>query len=273
MISIITTSYNQLGTLKLLLASLERQTVRDFEVVVADDGSSDGTAEFCTQYRALPLVFVTQPDDGYRKARICNEALSRSRGDYLVFLDSDVIVAKTFLEDHLALRREGAYVCGRRVDLGPEFTRSVSEDQVRSGFYDGLRMALILSAWRGDTEGWKRAWRVTTPWLRRVMGYGRPIDILGSNFSAWKTDMLEVNGFNEALEAYWGEDGDLFVRLRNSGKRAINGKGMCVQYHVFHKRRAPTPGNVALVAEKLKRTDYTRAEKGYSARFSATPGR
>ncbi len=268
MISIITTSYNQLGTLKLLLASLERQTVRDFEVVVADDGSSDGTAEFCAQYRALPLVFVTQADEGYRKARICNEALSRARGDYLVFLDSDVILERRFLEDHLALRREGSYVCGRRVDLGQEFTRGITEGKVRSGYFDALRFSVLVSAWKGDTENWKRAWRVTTPWLRRVMGYERAIDILGSNFSAWKKDMLEVNGFNEALEAYWGEDGDLFVRLRNTGKQAINAKGMCVQYHVFHKRRAPTPENVALVAEKLKRSDYKRAELGYSSRFA-----
>jgi GT2 family glycosyltransferase len=108
----------------------------------------------------------------------------------------------------------------------------------------------------------KRAIRIPSAAARRFLGYDKPIDILGSNFSAWKSDLVEVNGFNEALEAYWGEDGDLFIRLRNVGKKSRSAKGLCVQYHLFHKRREPSAENQARVSELLKRSDYKWATQG-----------
>src|SRR4030067_2107255 len=67
--SIIITSYNQRPTLELLLATLERQTIQDFEVIIADDGSSDGTDQLCSRQDQLALRFETQPDIGDRKAK------------------------------------------------------------------------------------------------------------------------------------------------------------------------------------------------------------
>jgi len=265
-VSILTTSYNQLPVLRLLVASLERQTVRDFEIVVADDGSSDGTAEYCASKTGTNLVFVTQSDEGYRKSRILNEALKRCSGDYLIFLDSDVILEKHFVEDHLALRKSDSFVCGRRVDLGPEIT--VSEERILAGDFDHIwNPDLLRSVLNKKTLGIKRGLRVCAPLLRKLMRYDRPIDILGSNFSAWKKDILAVNGFNEGLESYWGEDGDLFIRLRNSGKKAVNAKGMCVQFHLFHKRREPNSEVVERITALVKNTDYKWAEKGYRSRF------
>lgn len=268
-LSVIITSYNQLPVLRMLLASLRRQTVQGFEVVIADDGSSDGTAEYCATQPVPRLLFVTQADDGYRKSRILNEALHRASGEYLIFLDSDVILERHFIEDHLGLREPGGFVCGRRVDLGPAFTAKLTEPQVAAGAFDRIvNPALLLSSLQGDTKGVKRAFRVVAPWLRGLMGYHRPIDILGSNLGVWRKDLLEINGFNEALEAYWGEDGDLFIRLRNCGKKAINAKGLCVQYHVFHKRREPTLENVEKVTKLLQNSEYKWAEKGYRSRFA-----
>src|SRR4051812_13580812 len=90
-VSVIVTSYNQASTLKLLFASLERQTYRDFEVVIADDGSSDGTAALCTEQRNFPIQWVTQEDQGYRKSKILNQALRHAKANYLIFVDGDVI--------------------------------------------------------------------------------------------------------------------------------------------------------------------------------------
>ncbi|OFZ17807.1 MAG: hypothetical protein A2X94_04370 [Bdellovibrionales bacterium GWB1_55_8] len=253
-------------SLRLLFASLERQTTRDFELIVADDGSSDDTEELCNQSPLRPR-FITQEDKGYRKARILNEAIHSAASDYLIFLDADVIVERHFVEDHLRLRSAGAFVCGRRVDLGPEFSRKLSLSDILAGKLDGISIRLIRSALDKDTLNIKRALRIPSERLRAAMGYRKPIDILGSNFSAWKRDLIEINGFNEALESYWGEDGDLFIRLRNSRKRAIGAKGLCVQFHVFHPRRAPTQENVEKVSALLGNLEYRRAEKGYDARF------
>jgi glycosyltransferase involved in cell wall biosynthesis len=267
--SIIVTSYNQCATIEWLLASLERQTLGDFEVIIADDGSSDGTAAMCAARSGrggFALEFVTQPDEGYRKSKIVNEAVRRSRADYLIFVDGDVILERHFVEDHLGLRKRGGFICGRRVDLGPEFTRGITLAGVRGGEFDRVGASVLLSAATGDTRGVKRALRITSPFVReKIFGYGDgKIDLLGSNMSLWKADLVAVNGFNEALEAYWGEDGDLFIRMRNSGKTPINGKGMCVQFHVFHERRAPTPQNQEWYSRMLEDRSYVWAAQGLS---------
>lgn len=258
--SVIVTCYNQEPSMRLLLESLDRQTEKNFEVVIADDGSKDGTALLCQAKRSFPLQFITQEDLGYRKAKILNQAIRTSKAEYLIFIDGDVIVGKNFIEDHLRLRKPNSFVAGRRVDLSPQLTQALKVQDILDGRYDGLSLKLFEK----ETENPKRAMRITNPVLRRLLGYHRPLDILGSNFSAWKKDIVEVNGFNEALESYWGEDGDLYIRLRNSGKESIGAKSMCIQFHLFHPRREPNPETVRKYQEMLQKTDYKRAEHGLS---------
>lgn len=268
--SVIVTSYNQAPTLRLLLASLDRQTYTDFEAIIADDGSSDDTARLCQEQRTYPLRFITQPDEGYRKSRILNQAIRHAESNYLVFLDGDVILERHFIEDHISLQKSNHFVCGRRVDLGPALSQIIQVLDIQNGCFDRLNSKLIKSAFQKDTLGLKRGVRITQPWIRRLLGYDRPLDLLGSNFSIWKSDLLAVNGFNESLESYWGEDGDLFIRLRNSGKTPIGAKSMCIQYHVFHPRRVPAPENVERYQKLVNDTQYKWAEKGYSNRTSTS---
>ncbi len=261
--SIIITSYNQLSTLRLLFRSLERQTHQNFEVLIADDGSSDGTADFCLQKSSFDLFFLTQPDEGYRKSKIINEALRHARGQYLIFLDGDVILERHFVQDHLDLKKPDHFVCGRRVELGPCLSQQVTESDVCLGKFDRLHWSILWSAFKKDTTRVKRGWRVSHPVLRKLLRFNHPLDLLGSNFSGWKSDVLAVNGFNESIESYWGEDGDLFIRLRNRGKISIGAKSMCVQYHLFHKRREPDLANIQSYQKLLRNTEYRWAVNGY----------
>ena len=268
-LSIITTSYNQLKSLRYLLASLKRQTCSEFELLIADDGSSDGTAEFCRSLPGSlrsPIRFLTQPDQGYRKSRILNAALRETRGEYVIFLDSDVFLERHFIEDHLKLRRPESFVCGRRVELGPLVSDRLREEEVEGGSFDFPNRRLLLSLLRRDTPTLKRAIRISSQTARQWLGYERELDILGSNFGAWKNDLIEINGFNEQLESYWGEDGDLFIRLRNSGKRPISALGLCVQYHVHHARREPDQEMMKKYESLLKDDQYKWAEKGLKSR-------
>jgi glycosyltransferase involved in cell wall biosynthesis len=265
--SIIVTSYNQQRTLEFLLASLKRQTLKNFEVVVADDGSSDKSRSLCEKPWGFPIDFVTQADEGYRKAKIVNQAIKRSNSDYLIFLDADVILEKHFVEDHLRLKNPDHFVCGRRVDLGASFSEKIEVADILKGRFDQLNLSLMLSGLFKDTLGLKRSLRIVSPLFRRLLGYHRSLDMLGSNFSAWKADLLKVNGFNEAIETYWGEDGDLFIRLRNSGKKSIGAKAVCVQYHVFHPRREPTLENVLAYQRLESNDDYCWAKHGYSENY------
>ena len=69
--------------------------------------------------------------------------------------------------------------------------------------------------------------------------------------------MLEVNGYNENFKSYWGEDGDLFVRVRNLGVKHYGLIGYAIQWHLHHKRLEETPEHVA---------GYSRASKKYILR-------
>ncbi len=262
-VSVIVTSYNQVRTLKLLFASLERQTFRNFEVVIADDGSSDETEVFCYAPHTFAVQFISQKDQGYRKSKILNEALRQVKADYLIFLDGDVILERHFIEDHIHLRKTGHFVCGRRVDLGERISSKLTVAGVQNGKFDHLDLNMIFSRLIKDTQFLKRGIRIPYTKLRQFFGYDTPLDILGSNLGAWTSDIKDVNGFNESMESYWGEDGDLYIRLRNSGKKSIGAKGLCIQFHVFHKRRVPTQENEVKYQLLLSDHQYKWAVKGY----------
>lgn len=97
--SIIIPTYNRLQQLLLTLASFEAQTYskQQFEVIVADDGSTDGTKEavegFHTSY---PLLYVSHQEQRGRSANR-NLGLRHARGDYIVFCDADFLVLSEFL--------------------------------------------------------------------------------------------------------------------------------------------------------------------------------
>jgi hypothetical protein len=74
--------------------------------------------------------------------------------------------------------------------------------------------------------------------------------------------MLKVNGYNEDYESYWGEDGDLFIRLRNTGAEIIGLKGFAIQYHLDHPRLEPDPKSQAKYQKLLNDSTYVRCANG-----------
>jgi glycosyltransferase involved in cell wall biosynthesis len=100
-LSIVVPTYNRRHSLQRLLRALEQQTVSDFEVVVVDDGSTDGTPELLESLApAYRLTVVQQPNRGPAAAR--NTAVQRASGDLILFLDDDVVPIPELLEMHLA---------------------------------------------------------------------------------------------------------------------------------------------------------------------------
>jgi glycosyltransferase involved in cell wall biosynthesis len=89
LISIITAVRNAESTLSILLDSLVGQEFRDFELVLQDGASTDGTLMLVERYRALlpPLSLQSEPDSGIYDA--WNKAVSRASGDWLIFLGAD----------------------------------------------------------------------------------------------------------------------------------------------------------------------------------------
>lgn len=117
--TICSTVYNQLPELKKLIFSLKQQTFHDFELIVADDGSSDGTYEFMIEDKeiGLPHKYVRQEDAGYRLVEIINKAAERAEGDYIVWIMSDSSPKEDFLEKLDKVVAPNRLVNGMRVNV------------------------------------------------------------------------------------------------------------------------------------------------------------
>ena len=103
-ISVIVATYNRPDALDAVLRSLERQSDTDFEVLVADDGSTPPTKELIDAWQPRfngRLHHVWHPDDGFRLAEIRNRAILVASGDYCIFLDGDCIARTDFVAAHL----------------------------------------------------------------------------------------------------------------------------------------------------------------------------
>ena len=120
--SIIVPVYNRPDEVDELLASLVEQTEKDFEVVIVEDGSSKPCKEVCDRYSgALDLHYYTKPNSGPGQTR--NYGVERAQGDYVLILDSDVVLPEGYLAAVSAeLQREPADAFGGPDSSHPSFT-------------------------------------------------------------------------------------------------------------------------------------------------------
>jgi glycosyltransferase involved in cell wall biosynthesis len=100
-VTILLPTFNRLAYLRAALESVERQTFRDFELIVLDDGSSDGTAEFLSRFRPW---FKCRIERFERKERafLRNVGVSMSQAPFIAFLDDDDLWAPQKLERQVA---------------------------------------------------------------------------------------------------------------------------------------------------------------------------
>ncbi len=269
--SLICSTYNAPRLLALVLESLRAQTEKNFELIIADDGSGPETKALIESYKtkvdfSIVHLWHEKPAGVVEKAKIHNVAVKEAKADLLIFIDGDCPVSPDFIADHLSVYREnkGAeyLFMGRRVELGPEFSAEITPENLSEKVFGGLSFAQILSALRGDTRSLLRRYSVKNPLMRRILRADAVPDLLGSNFSLPRSLMLKVNGFNEDCRGYGGEDGDLFIRVRNTGARLIGKKYFAVQFHVWHPRRKLTLEQEQLYTNLLNDRSYIWTERG-----------
>jgi glycosyltransferase involved in cell wall biosynthesis len=235
-ISAVVTTYNQPRALELVLWGYAVQTVRDFEVVVADDGSSDDTAALIERMRAetgMRIVHVWHEDRGFRKTLILNRAILAASGDYLLFTDGDCIPRHDVIEVHRRLAAPGRFLSGGYLKLPADVTAAIAPDDVRT-----MRVA---------NRGWLRehGWRPGRHALRLVGSplLGAALDRVtptsptwnGHNASGWKADVVAVNGYDLDM-AYGGLDRALGERLENAGVRGAQVRFRAPVLHLHHER-------------------------------------
>jgi glycosyltransferase involved in cell wall biosynthesis len=266
LITVIVTTYNREDALDAVLRSLSRQTDREFEIVVADDGSRPATARLVETWgprMQVRLKHVWHEDRGFRLAEIRNRAIRAGTGTYCIFLDGDCIARPGFVAAHRRLAEPGYFVTGNRVLL----SRALSERILTQGLEPEcwtLRR-LLARRWQGDINRVAPLMRLPLGPLRKLAA-GRRQGARGSNMAFWRAALERVDGFDAAFTGWGREDSDLFVRLIRSGTRRKDGRFATGVLHLWHpeSERSQLPDNQAKL-DMLLRDDRLRARRGLSA--------
>ena len=252
-ISVIIAVYNKMEYLLLLLAGFEQQSFKDFEIIIADDGSSKEFIAALNAYiRKSPLQIqhVWHEDRGFRKTRILNRAVLESRGDYLIFIDGDCLPDRHFVADHWFNRCPDTALAGRRANLSQELTKNLSPERIKNGFLNSTSFygKVWMDSFRKKSKHAEKSLRLPRSVYQFLPAKTR--GILGCNFSLHKEDLLHINGFDFRYEApATGEDTDIDLRLRWAGKKIRLLKFQAIQYHLYHKKMDRPDGNNEIFAE------------------------
>src|SRR5690606_35409619 len=120
--------YKNTLALKTVLDALGFQTYQNFEIVISEDGRDEAMATFVASYPfSNTHLHLTQADEGWRKNKALNNAIRSSTGDYLIFIDGDCVLHHAFVENHVKLASKMGIVAGKRVKLGPVYSKLMVE--------------------------------------------------------------------------------------------------------------------------------------------------
>ena len=233
-ISLIVSTYNWIEALDLCLISISKQRILPDEVIIADDGSAEETKNLITRHQKnfpVPLIHVWQQDDGFQLSKIRNKAIVKASKPYIVQIDGDLILEKDFISDHMKFAGPGSFVSGTRVNMSSALSSKLIKET-------NIKVSIFSKGITNFSNGIKLPF--LTDFLANRYKAGNITYVRGCNMAFWKTDLLKVNGYNEAIVGWGREDSELAIRLINAGikKRII--KFAAITFHIYHPEIART---------------------------------
>ena len=263
-VSIIVTTYQRSLSLDKMLTSLVCQDYRGcYEIIVADDGSTDDTRKVARRHAAaakFPVHFVTHAHRGFELARCRNEGMLASRAPYLIFLDGDCVAPPDFLTRHLQLRQKRKVVAGFTCHLNQEKSDWLDESNIRRGKH-----------WNwADRSAFRKLNKLDCKAnFYRLLRHGSKPRLRGGNFGVWRRDYQFVNGFDESFIGWGCEDDDFGMRLRRAGVSIKNAFRAIPTFHLWHPvdTTAPRKWREGVNADYLHRKiRWTRCLNGLQKR-------
>lgn len=255
--TLIISTYNWSEALDLVLKSAMLQSQFPNEIIIADDGSKDQTKELIASYIQkfkIPLKHVWHKDDGFRKAKILNKAIAKAKSEYIIQVDGDCIMHKNFIKDHLGFANQSQYLHGSRVNIQKEHLETLFKNQqIDFKFYSkGIK---------------KRTRAMYIPSLSNF--YKKKKDFSGKyrgcNTSFFKSDFIEVNGYDENFVGWGREDSELAIRFHNLGLYARRLRYKGIVYHIHHLEKSKNRLDLNdSIEQKTIKTKRIKAKKGIS---------
>lgn len=222
--AVIISAYNSSKTLSRVLDGYMHQSVFPDEVIIADDGSSDNTADVVrekSEKSPFPIKHVWQEDLGFRKSRILNKSIQLCESEYIIFTDGDCIPHRRFIEDHTKHAESGFFVQGKRI---------LVSERLSFVFKPENRLKLFIQAITGDLKGAHKLIHISLLVKKTKKLHG----VKGCNIGIFKSDCVAVNGFNEDFVGWGREDSEFVLRLYKYGLSRKDPLFSAIVFHLWH---------------------------------------
>jgi glycosyltransferase involved in cell wall biosynthesis len=226
--SVILNTFDRAHFLPRVLAAWTRIPAEEFTMIVADDGSEDGTTELLRALgRDLPyrLLHVRHARQGHRRAEILNKAVAHAEEEALLFTDADSLPARDLLERHREAFRPDRLLAGGYMRLDEAFTAALDVAGAARGDHESQLSAEV----RRQLRRAHRKHRFYC-WIRRR---GRP-HIMGLNMVIPRSGFVRINGYDNQFRGWGRADGDLRERLKQVGVRPHSDWDRALVFHLHH---------------------------------------
>lgn len=225
--ALLISTYNWPAALRVVLTSALNQTTLVDEILIADDGSGSETKLLIEEFQQKSSVLIRhfwQEDQGFRKSKILNKAVAGTTVDYIIQVDGDCIMHPKFVEDHLHACQKGVYLYGSRVNILPDFVQRVLDEKIT-----------VFNPFSKEIKNKTRTLHFS--FLSQLYQPHKGISdkFRGCNVSFWRSDFIDINGYNEDYEGWGREDSDLVIRMGNKGVLAKRLRYAGIVYHIHHK--------------------------------------
>jgi len=246
-LTIVVNMYKYAEFLNLCLDSLQNQTHKNFEVIIADDGSGKHVKEVVDRYRKnLHITHIWQEDKGFRKCLIQNKAVLLSNSDKLFFIDGDIVFHPKSVERVLGRLDEKSFLTSRVVRLSKKATEKILEENFTSRkiFSTGFTLWLMKD-WLFNigkpkhlrTRFLQFGIYVPQPFARIVQKFKKHKKTAGGCWAVYKKHFEAINGFDNTYVEYGHEDFDVYWRLYWLGIKSEIATNEVIGYHLWHPKR------------------------------------
>lgn len=272
-ITVIIATYNKVDWLKKVLEGYKYQTYKNFDIIIADDGSTEDTKKAIDTFKKDYPVNITHlwhEDQGYRRQTILNQAIVEAKNEYILFTDGDCIPRKDFVQVHATFAEKGYFLSGGYCKLPMNTSEAINPDDIKN--QNCFKVDWLKT--KGEVNYKNKLKLSAKGTFAKFMDTFTPTGATfnNCNSSAWKSDLLAINGYDERMQ-YGGPDRELGERLFNKGiqSKQLRYRAICV--HLDHPRGYKTKEsierNLAIRAktksEKRTWTDFGIEKKSKTA--------
>jgi glycosyltransferase involved in cell wall biosynthesis len=262
-VSIIIPLYKDLTSLKIVLNALRRQTFKNFEIIITEDDNNSETIEFLKSFNDLNILHLQQPDTGRNKVIAQNKAILKANGDYLIFIDGDIVPFKNFVEYTILLAKPKRVLSGRRVNLPQDLTTKIKNNCLEISNIENNYFSFLWKYRNNrDVRGEQGIQLNPNSFIYKLISKRkRNTEIIGCNFSCFKEDILSINGFDEEYHplATIADDTDLSWRFKGLGYELFSSKNIVNCFHLWHN----TSNNNYNAQNDIKLYEYNKRNKQY----------